>query len=120
MKNHKKHTKTHRMRRNAATTAIARIPRAIVARRRGPIASDIAAAEHKDEEDSRGWRAIKALGGAAVTTVAGAYLARQDTLPPKVMTGVISGLGAALALGSPNKTLRSVGLGAMAAAGGQL
>src|SRR5262249_46733679 len=31
-----------------------------------------------------------------------------------------SGLGAALALGSPNKTLRSIGLGAMAAAGGQL
>lgn len=123
MNNHKKHKKAHKrnkMRRNAVSTAIARFPRAIVARPRRPIASDIAAAEHKDEEDTRGWRAIKALGGAAVTTIAGAYLARQDTLPPKVMTGVISGLGAALALGSPNKTVRSIGLGAMAAAGGQL
>ena|SRR5690349_17469877 len=128
MNNHKKHKKAHKahkMRRNAApATALARIPRAIVPRRRGPIASDLAAADaaaaRKDEEDTRGWRAIKALGGAAVTTIAGAYLARQDTLPPKVMTGVISGLGAALALGSPNKTVRSIGLGAMAAAGGQL
>ena len=132
MKNHKKHKKAHKarnMRRNATpTAALVRIPRAIVPRRRGPIASDLAAAgearveeaRKRNEEDTRGWRAIKALGGAIVTTVAGAYLARQDTLPPKVMTGVISGLGAALALGAPNKTVRSVGLGAMAAAGGQL
>ena len=128
MKNHKKHKKAHKarnIRRNATpTAALVRIPRAIVPRRRGPIASDLAAADearHKgDGEDTRGWRAIKALGGAIVTTVAGAYLARQDTLPPKVMTGVLSGLGAALALGSPNRTVRSVGLGAMAAAGGQL
>jgi hypothetical protein len=74
----------------------------------------------KDEEDTRGWRTIKALGGALATTIAGAYLARQDVLPPKVMTGAISGLGAALALGAPSKTARSIGLGAMAAAGGQL
>jgi hypothetical protein len=35
------------------------------------------------------------------------------------MTGAISALGAALALGAPNKTIRFLGLGAMAAAGGQ-
>jgi hypothetical protein len=125
----KKHTKPHRMRRNAVAAAPARsIPRAIVARKRGPTAADLAdqdalaaARQAKAaEEDTRGWRTIKALGGAAATTVAGAYLARQDILPPKIMTGAISALGAALALGAPNKTVRSVGLGAMAAAGGQL
>jgi hypothetical protein len=121
MAKHKKHNKAHRTHRNAPNNAMARsAPRAIVVRKRGPIASDVAEAERKVEDDTRGWRMVKALGGAAATTVAGAYLARQDTLPPKLMTGLISGLGAALALGAPNKTVRSVGLGAMAAAGGQL
>ncbi len=126
MKNSKKHTKTHRMRRNAVAAAPARsVPRAVVVRRRGPTASDLAeqdaleAARKAAEDDTRGWRTIKALGGAAATTIAGAYLARQEVLPPKIMTGAISALGAALALGAPNKTVRSIGLGAMAAAGGQ-
>jgi len=122
MATHKKHKKAHHMRRNATAPPTRSVPRAVVVRSpRGPIASDLAAADkRKDEDDTRGWRMIKALGGAAATTVAGAYLARQDVLPPKLMTGVISGLGAALALGAPSKTVRSVGLGAMAAAGGQL
>jgi hypothetical protein len=124
----KKHNKTHRMRRNAVAGAPARsIPRAVVTRRRGPTASDLAELDAIEaarkakaaEDDTRGWRTIKALGGAAATTIAGAYLARQDVLPPKIMTGAISALGAALALGAPNKTVRSLGLGAMAAAGGQ-
>ena len=128
MANSKKHTKTHRMRRNATAAAPARsIPRAVVARTRGPTASDLAELDAIEaarkakaaEDDTRGWRTIKALGGAAATTIAGAYLARQDVLPPKIMTGAISALGAALALGAPNKTVRSLGLGAMAAAGGQ-
>src|SRR5215470_15641616 len=99
-----KHKKHHKARRNAATAP----------------ARSMEAARKAAEEDSRGWRTIKALGGAAATTVAGAYLARQDVLPPKIMTGAISALGAALALGAPNRTIRSIGLGAMAAAGGQL
>jgi hypothetical protein len=118
-KNHKKHNKAHRMRRNAVAAPARSIPRAVVVRPRGPIARELLKDEN-DEEDTRGWRTIKTLGGALATTIAGAYLARQDVLPPKVMTGAISGLGAALALGSPNKTARSIGLGAMAAAGGQL
>ena len=127
MANSKKHTKTHRMRRNAVAAAPARsVPRAIV-RTRGPTASALAELDAIEaarkakaaEEDTRGWRTIKALGGAAATTIAGAYLARQNVLPPKIMTGAISALGAALALGAPNKTVRSIGLGAMAAAGGQ-
>jgi len=71
-------------------------------------------------DDTRGWRAIKAAGGALVTTIAGAYLARQDWVPPKAMAGAITALGAALAVGAPSKTVRSIGLGAMSAAGGQL
>src|SRR6185295_14656549 len=77
-------------------------------------------ADKAAEEDTKGWRTIKALGGAAATSVAGAYLARQDVLPPKFMTGAISILGAALASFAPSRTVRSIGLGAMAAAGGQL
>lgn len=129
MPKHKKHKKAHLMRRNA-TTALARpLPRAVAVRMRSPTAREVAADQEAREleaarkaakEDTRGWRTIKALGGAAATTVAGAYLARQDVLPPKIMTGAISALGAALALGAPNTTVRSIGLGAMAAAGGQL
>jgi hypothetical protein len=124
----KKHHKAHRMRRNAAAAPARPLPRAIVLRQRAPTARAVAEQDARDleaarkaaEEDTRGWRTIKTLGGAAATTVAGAYLARQDVLPPKIMTGAISALGAALALGAPNKTVRSIGLGAMAAAGGQL
>jgi hypothetical protein len=127
MANSKKHTKTHRMRRNAVAAAPARsFPRAVV-RTRGPTASELAELDAIEaarkakagEEDTRGWRTVKAFGGAAATAIAGAYIARQDVLPPKIMTGAISALGAALALGAPNKTVRSIGLGAMAAAGGQ-
>lgn len=128
MPNPKKHKKAHRMRRNAATAPPRPLPRAIVVRQRAPTAREALAEEAREleaarkaaEEDTKGWRTIKALGGAAATTVAGAYLARQDVLPPKMMTGAISLLGAALAIGAPNKTARSIGLGAMAAAGGQL
>lgn len=128
MPNPKKHRKAHRMRRNAATAPPRPLPRAIVVRQRAPTARETLAEEAREleaarkaaEEDTKGWRTIKALGGAAATTVAGAYLARQDVLPPKMMTGAISLLGAALAIGAPNKTARSIGLGAMAAAGGQL
>ena len=128
MPNPKKHKKAHHMRRNAATAPARPLPRAIVLRQRAPTAREIAEQEAREleaarkaaEEDTKGWRTIKTLGGAAATTVAGAYLARQDLLPPKLMTGALSVLGAALAIGAPNKTVRSLGLGAMAAAGGQL
>lgn len=129
MPKHKKHKKAHLMRRNAATALARPLPRAVAVRMRPPTAREVAAdqeareleaARKAAEEDTKGWRTIKALGGAAATTVAGAYLARQDVLPPKVVTGAISLLGAALAIGAPNKTVRSLGLGAMAAAGGQL
>jgi hypothetical protein len=117
MKNPKKHNKAHRMRRNAAPAALARIPRAF-ARRRSPTAEEQAAAESAaspQREDSNGVRLIKALGGGLGTTVVGSLLEHQATVPAKWVSLGIAALGAGLAYGSPNKTLRSIGVGAAAA-----
>jgi hypothetical protein len=113
-----KKSKPRHMFRNAAAAAPARsVPRPTVVRPRGPIAADLE--EEEKRRDTPGVGALKAFGGALATTVAGAYLAQQDWIPPKVMTGVLSGLGALLALEGPEKW-KSLGLGAMSAAGGQL
>jgi hypothetical protein len=115
-----KKTKPRHLYRNAASAPARRVPRSVVMRPRGPIAADLERGEDKKtKHNTPGWDALKAVGGAFATTVAGAYLAQQDLLPPKVMTGVISGLGALLALEGPDKW-KSLGLGAMSAAGGQL
>jgi hypothetical protein len=111
-------SKPRHLYRNAAVPTRA-VPRAVVVRPRRPIAADLQTEEDEKKPDTPGWGALKAVGGALATTVAGAYLARQDWVPPKVMTGVISGLGALLALEGPDKW-KSLGLGAMSAAGGQL
>ncbi|TMQ13377.1 MAG: hypothetical protein E6J91_18525 [Deltaproteobacteria bacterium] len=109
MAKHKKHKKAHHMRRNAAA-ATASIPRAIVVRRK-PTATELAEAEHaRQQEDSRGWRVINALGGGVATTIAGALLEHQAALPPKWVTLAIAGLGGALALGAPNRTVRRQGM----------
>lgn len=117
MATHKKHKgtkKAHPMRRNAAT-GIAPLPRAI-ARPRRPTTSELLDAEKaKQEEDTRGWRLVKGVGGALVTGAAGLLLEHQTTLPITWMTVGLTGLGAALALGAPNKTVRSIGVGAAAA-----
>ena len=65
------------------------------------------------------WNVLKVAGGALATTLAGAYMAKQDWLPPKILNGVVSGLRLLLALEGPHEW-RSLGLGAMSAAGGQL
>jgi hypothetical protein len=116
-----KKTKSKHLYRNAAAPARAvsravAVPRAVAVHPRGPIAADL---EEEQKHDTPGWGALKAVGGALATTVAGAYLARQDWVPPKLMTGVISGLGALLAREGPEKW-KSLGVGAMSAAGGQL
>jgi hypothetical protein len=49
-----------------------------------------------------------------------AFIARQDWLPPKAITGATTAVGTALLLGGQSDTLRLVGAGAAAAAGGQL
>jgi hypothetical protein len=101
------------MRRNAV--AAPAIPRAI-ARPRRPTASELLEAEQeKLKEDSRGWRLINGIGGALATGAAGLLLEHQTTLPITWMTVGLTGLGAALALGAPNKTVRSIGVGAAAA-----
>lgn len=114
----KKPSKGQHLRRNAAPPARP-LPRAVVANPRSRLPGG-GGGNGSIGDDTNGWRTIKALGGTVATTVAGALLARQTTLPPKLMTGLISGVGAALAFGAPNPTVRSVALGAMSAAGGQL
>jgi hypothetical protein len=110
-KKHKK--KAHHMRRNAV--AAPAIPRAVVVRRK-PTAGELLEAEQaKQKEDSRGWRLINGIGGALATGAAGLLLEHQTTLPITWMTVGLTGLGAALALGAPNKTVRSIGVGAAAA-----
>jgi hypothetical protein len=113
MKTQKKHKKAHHMRRNAV--AAPAIPRAVVVRRR-PTASELLDAEQaKHQEDTRGWRLINGAGGALLTGIVGLLLEHQSTVPIPVVTGGLAGLGAALALGAPNKTVRSIGVGAAAA-----
>ncbi len=115
MKNSKKHSKAHRTRRNAAPAAIARLPRAF-ARRRSPTSNELAVPGPASwAEDSHGWRLVKALGGGIGTTVVGSLLEHQATVPAKWVSLGIAALGAGLAYGSPNRTLRSVGVGAAAA-----
>lgn len=113
-----KKTKPRHLYRNAAAAPARPLPRAVVVRPRTRQAID-GADEDPKKHETPGWGALKAVGGALATTVAGAYLAQQDWLPPKVMTGMLSGLGALLALEGPDKW-KSLGLGAMSAAGGQL
>jgi hypothetical protein len=121
-KNTKKSTPRH-VYRNAVAAPARRPPRAVVVRPRGPIASDLADEEAEAEKEKKretpGWGALKAVGGALATTVGGAYLARQNFLPPKAMSVVLTGLGALLALEGPDNW-KSIGVGAMSAAGSQL
>jgi hypothetical protein len=70
-------------------------------------------------DDSPTWSAVKTAGGALGAAIACAFIARQDWLPPKAITGAVSAVGAALAVGGHSDTLRAVGNGAMSAAGGQ-
>jgi hypothetical protein len=113
-----KKTKARHLYRNAAAAPARPLPRAVVVRPRTRPATEAQDGDEK-KHDTPGWGAIKAVGGALATTVAGAYLAQQDWIPPKVMTGVLSGLGALLALEGPDR-FKSLGLGVMSAAGGQL
>jgi hypothetical protein len=112
----KKHKKPHHMRRNAVRrNAVATLPQATVIRRK-PTAGELLEAEQaRHQEDSRGWRLVNGIGGAVVTGIAEILLERQSVLPVSWTTLAVSGLGAALALGAPNKTVRSFGVGAATA-----
>jgi hypothetical protein len=116
----KKTKPKHRLR-NAATARA--LPRAVVVRPKERPASHVDAEPDQRVPLARtntpGWRTFKAVGGALVTSVAGAYLARQDLVPPKIAAGAISAAGALLALEGP-EFWKPLGLGAMSAAGGLL
>ena len=125
MKNDKKKKKGKgKVYRNAATPPMrSKPPRAVVVQPRGPLASDEQDLEettvYKKNYNTPGWQVLKVAGGALATTIAGAYMAQQDWLSPKMLNGMVSGLGLLLALEGPDQW-RSLGLGAMSAAGGQL
>ena len=97
----------HRMRNAAPAPAL---PRARVVSQAGKPAS---------VPDSPGWHVAKIIGGAVGTSLACAFVARQDWIPPKALTGGVSAVGAALMLGSHNETVQALGAGALASAGGQ-
>jgi hypothetical protein len=96
--------------RNAATAAAARRPRHAT--------TSPATHENKTETESRAWQVAKVLGGAAVSAVGCSFIARQEWLPPKALTAGVAAVGAALYAGGQNDTLRMVGAGAAASAGG--
>lgn len=104
----KKHKKLkHRMRNAAPAPAVSRTR---------PVSIVKMAANNKD---SPGWQVAKIIGGAVGTSLACAFVARQDWIPPKALTGGVSAVGAALMLGTHSPTVRALGAGALASAGGQ-
>jgi hypothetical protein len=72
------------------------------------------------DADTPGWQVAKLGAGVLAGALACAFVARQDWLPPKAITGATTAVGTALLLGGHSDTLRLVGAGAAAAAGGQL
>ena len=99
--------------RNAATASAPPRPRTA----RASAARDHTA---RLDEDTPGWQVAKLGAGVLAGALACAFVARQDWLPPKAITGATTAVGTALLLGGHSDTLRLVGAGAAAAAGGQL
>lgn len=95
--------------RNAAPVSAMPRPKATTPARKAPT-----------DWHERGWQVAKLGGGMLAGALACAYVAKQDWLPPKTITGAATALGGALALGGESDTLRWMGAGAAAAAGGQL
>jgi hypothetical protein len=108
---HKKKTKQGRPRMRNAATAIARTPRHTTA-------SETTADAKHTKKDSLGWQAIKVLGGAAISAVGCSLIARQELLPPKALTAGVAAVGTALYVAGHNETVKMVGAGAAASAGG--
>jgi hypothetical protein len=73
----------------------------------------------KQEAETPGKRLAVTAAGAAGTALAGSFLARQGWAP-KTIAGVLAAVGAGLAWKGEGSTVRSVGTGAMSAAGSQL
>lgn len=73
----------------------------------------------KQEEETPGKRLAVTAAGAAGTALAGSFLARQGWAP-KTIAGALAAVGAGLAWKGDGSTIRSIGTGAMSAAGSQL
>lgn len=63
---------------------------------------------------------LQTAGGAAGAALACAYIARENWIPPKFVTGLVTAVGGTMALLAKNDTVRHVGAGVMSAAGAQL
>ena len=111
----KKKTKKHKPKlRNAATASAMPRPRTRAH------ANTLRDGTARLDEVTPGWQAAKLGAGVLAGALACAFIARQDWLPPKAITGATTAVGTALLLGGHSDTLRLVGAGAAAAAGGQL
>jgi hypothetical protein len=73
----------------------------------------------RGEDETAGKRLAVTAAGAAGTALAGSFLARQGWAP-KTIAGALAAVGAGLAWKGEGSTIRSVGAGAMSAAGSQL
>jgi hypothetical protein len=73
----------------------------------------------RGEDDTPGKRLAVTAAGAAGTALAGSFLARQGWAP-KTIAGALAAVGAGLAWKGDGSTIRSVGAGAISAAGSQL
>lgn len=94
--------------------------RAPTARPRASTNSESAQSQPTKKVDPPGMRTIKAAGGAIGAALACAYIARENWLPPKAVTGLLAAIGGTVAFVAEKDSYRSVGQGVMSAAGAQL
>jgi len=94
--------------------------RAPTARPRGSTSNESGQSQPAKKVDPPGMRTIKAAGGAIGAALACAYIARENWLPPKAVTGLLAAIGGTVAFVAEKDSFRSVGQGVMSAAGAQL
>lgn len=116
---HPKHKKKKVLRRQLRNAAAMRAPSVRAPRPTGVVLAH-ASNEADKKKTSWGVDTLKTAGGAAGAAVTCALLARENVLPPVFITGLVTGVGATMAVFGRNDTLRQVGAGAMSAAGAQL
>jgi hypothetical protein len=80
---------------------------------------DDAVENNEKKQDTAGKNTLKTAGGAIGAALACAFIARENWIPPKVVTGLVSAVGGTLAVLGASDTLRAVGSGVMSAAGAQ-
>jgi hypothetical protein len=111
---HKKARKHKHAFRNAA------VPRARRASSHPRASSSNEGDETAEHKETAGRTTLKTAGGAIGAALTCALLARENWIPPKVVTGLVSAVGTTLAVLGASTTLRAVGSGVMSAAGAQL